>query len=225
MTENDLTFEGLTEIYRNEKKYQALSDVRKDLYPSLIRLRETARKDYEAKCSEDPDSIICEGLNERRKNVARHVMSIIDLRMEKIAKMALLTSMGAEDITEKLTPEEKEYYRSVVDGSKKLRALTKDGKGYTVKDITSADADKKENILSDAPKDVVNVAEERTERMTENPDDETDMITVRILDDVPEIAGLDRDHSFRKGEVVRIPAVTANVLINHKAATILEITP
>jgi|GEM_PF-6892894 len=225
MTENDLTFEDLTEIYRTEKKYQALSDVRKDLYPSLIRLRETARKDYEARCSEDPDSIICEGLNERRKNVARHVMTIIDLRMEKIAKMALLTSMGADDVTDKLTPEENEYYRSVVDGSKKLRALTKDGKGYTVKDITSADVGKKENIPNDTPKIAEDVKEERAERPRENADDETDMMTVRILNDVPEIAGLDRDYSFRKGDVVRIPTVTANVLINHAAAAVLEITP
>jgi DNA replication factor GINS len=159
MTEPEsMTFEDLSAMYRTESKSAMLSEVRQDMYPAMAKLQEGARKAYEEEHSKDPDSIMCEGMNERRKKVAVYVQKVIDLRMGKIATMALRTSMGANNTHEKFTPEELEYYRSVVEGSKKLRTiLIKDAKRYTIPDISVPPAAKvspPEHTVKHTPKHV-----------------------------------------------------------------------
>ena len=233
MTEPDpMTFEDLSAAYRAEKKSTLLSDVRGDLYPSMVKLQDTVRRAHEAEYSRDPDSIMCEGMSERRKKVAIYIQKVIDLRMEKIATMALRTSMGADNAHDKLTQEEREYYISVVEGSKKLRTLLiKDSKRYTIPDI-SAGTHPPENVIKDivAPdpvKDHGPVEEENIEtplrRETEVQDN---MMVIRILEDIPDrISGPDCDYELRKEDVVRMPAALAKALINHEKAAALNVTP
>ena len=248
MDTDQMTFEDLSAVYRTENKSQILSDVRRDLYPSLIRLQDSIKKEYESEFSRNPDSIICEGLSERKKKAAFFVQQVIDLRMAKIARMAVRVSMGAESIIDKLTAEEKEYYESVIAGSKKLRATAiKDPKRYIIPDIAPDGAEKKGTVRSDISKDgrkdvpkdarkdvpgkvcedavpaeVCNVSEDITNNERAGTED---MIIVRILEDLPKIPGPDCDYDLRKEDIVRMPATFANALIKHEKAVRLDVTP
>jgi len=251
--ENDLmTFDELTSAYRVELKSQLLGDVRKDLYPALTKLQEFAQKCYEDEYSKDPDSITCEGMNERRKKVNNLVQKVIDLRMEKVAMMALRAAMGANNLLDKLTQEEREYYNSVAEDSKKYRNTVLKDKGrknYVIPDIAPA-AEKKAraeappsirpeapaNAPLPAPPEVLPEAaasigiDHEGEELIERPRAEIDepqgeLITIRILEDLPKIAGPDCDYDLRKENVVRMPAALANALINHEKAVRLNVTP
>ncbi|MCL1984002.1 MAG: hypothetical protein FWG58_01225 [Methanomassiliicoccaceae archaeon] len=134
-----MSFEDLLSVYRTEMKTQGLTDVRRDIYSELTKLQERIRSDYETEYSRDPDSIICEGINERRKKVAIYIEKVVDLRMEKVVVMALRASAGASNILEKLTNEEKEFYELVTSESKKYRARMLKGRksNYVIPDISS----------------------------------------------------------------------------------------
>lgn len=121
--QDPLDFEDLTAIYRVEKKAPSLSVVRKDLYPAIARLLMGLSAEYNKQLSMDPDSLICEGANQRRKKAKQLSKEVVELRMQKICSLALRGAMGAQNVIDQLTPEEKEYYNNVLDISRKHGAL------------------------------------------------------------------------------------------------------
>jgi DNA replication factor GINS len=229
-----MEFEGLSSVYRVESKSQALSDVRKDLYHAMIKLREKAQKDHDAALANDPDSIMCEGLSERRKKVNSLSQKIVDLRMEKVIIMALRTSMGSSASLDKLTPEEREYYAHIVALSEKHRSMiNKDGKNrkYVIPDISGGATDTTVQDAAVHASDIVTgemnieaggvIAEIRSAV----PDDDEELIVIRILEDLPPIAGPEFDYDLKKEDVVRMPAALANTLIKHEKAVLFRVTP
>lgn len=114
-----MTFEDLGAIYRIETKTPTLSSVRRDMYPAMAGLITALRSEYEACISEDPDSIIGEGVNQRRKKAVLMSKQIAERRMEKISALALLGARGGQNVLDHLTPEEKEYYTVVLNASRK----------------------------------------------------------------------------------------------------------
>ena len=142
----------------------------------------------------------------------------------------------------------KEYYESVIAGSKKLRATAiKDPKRYIIPDIAPDGAEKKGTVRSDISKDdrkdvpkdagkdvpgkvcedtvpaeVCNVSEDIANNERAGAED---MIIVRILEDLPKIPGPDCDYDLRKEDIVRMPATFANALIKHEKAVRLDVTP
>ncbi|MDR2866263.1 MAG: hypothetical protein LBV13_02535 [Methanomassiliicoccaceae archaeon] len=219
-----MTFDDLTSAYRAEMKKPLLADVRKDLYHALLDMQAGIQKEYEREYSSDPDSIMCEGINERRKKVNGLVQKVIDLRMEKVAMLALRASVGAKNTLESLTHEEKEYYDSITAESKRHRAaVIKEKKGYVIPDISPGNADKKGDVPFKA--DIGHEGEEMIESPHRNAEYKEDTIIIRILEDLPRIAGPDCDYDLKKEEVVRMPAALANALITHKKAVQLKVTP
>ena len=227
-----MTFEDLSSAYRVEMKSQILAEVRKDLYPTLAKLQDVTQKNYEAEYSKNPDSITCEGMNERRKKVNNLIQKVVDLRMEKVMMMALRASMGANNPIDRLTPEEREYYDRVADSAKKYRnAVLRDRtkRNYVIPDIAPA-ADEKPPVA--AVQNAAPVAEimenegvELIERPRTDDEERPDLLVIRILEDLPNIAGPDCDYNLKKEDIVRMPAALANVLINHEKAVLLNVTP
>jgi DNA replication factor GINS len=114
-----LSYEDLGTIYRTEKKSPTISSVRRDLYPAMADLIIRIRLEYERHLSADPDSIICEGVNQRRKKALSMSREITELRMSKIATLALMGARGGQNVLDHLTSEEREYYENVLGISRK----------------------------------------------------------------------------------------------------------
>ena len=225
-----MRFEDLSSVYRVESKSPALSEVRKDLYRAMVQLYDKAQKDHDAALADDPDSIMCEGLSERRKKVVSLSQKIVDLRMEKVMLMALRTSMGAPAVLDKLTTEEREYYAHITALSEKHRSLIlKDAKNrkYVIPDISSAVADvpavpktvdiPNEPAHDDTAGSLIEGAV-MTDTATQNAATDDDFVVIRILEDLPPIAGPEFDYDLKKEDVIRMPSALANTLINHEKA-------
>lgn len=117
-TLNPMKFEDLTVVYREERTKGLLSDVRIDLYPSMTALLTALKAEYERLLSEDPDSIMCEGANQRRRKAGRLVRDIVSMRMDKVSCMALRAASGAQMSVDILTAEEKIFYDSVLEAAR-----------------------------------------------------------------------------------------------------------
>lgn len=257
-----MSFDDLTSIYRIESKSASLAEVRKDLYSALSRLSDDIHREYEKQVSIDPGSIVCEGINERRKKIVLYSQKIIDQRMEKIMRLALSGAMGADNVIDHLTEEEKEYYHCLLDSSKRHRALTGKQKvrpksvalnvepvtenaepliieeSVTVNDpvmIEPAIVEKVpeqiiesveeyiDPIIADTLESIEDIVADLPQENMDEPFEE--VVTIRVLEDLPPFSGPERDYDLKKEDIIRMPAVMANALISREKAIRLNVTP
>jgi len=232
-----MSFEDLGAIYRVEKKSPPLSAVRKDLYPAMASLIIGLRSEYEKHLSADPDSIICEGANQRRKKAVSMSREITELRMGKIAALALIGARGGQNTLDHLTSEEKEYYENVLNiskrhigimdrlsGKRKFETPEIDPEPVVEKKVprpVPAEEPKARPAAESIPKPEpvpeempANVPEAPAEEMSE----EDEMMVIRVLEDLPPFSGPDRNYELSKEDIVRMPKAMALALINRDKA-------
>lgn len=323
-----MSVEDLAEIYRVEQNSKSLTSVRRDLYQAMATVLISLRDDYDRMLSKDPDSIMCEGANQRRKRAAQLSKQIVEIRMKKICQMALRGAMGADNTVDVLTAEEKDYYTAILKNSKDHKAILDRLSGnmhYRSPDVAQAAAapaptpvrtaptpksapapapvpaaapvetpapvavpDAAEISLeeplpprepvpaTDEPAEETTVAEESylepdgdvglpgdtvpdegaeaedEETDDDVPDDqldslppiethqpraapakparpaaaapaapEDDTLVIRITEDLPTFAGPDRDYTLKKEDIVRMPKMMAQILVNGAKAVII----
>ncbi len=243
-----MKFEDLTEVYREEKSKNLLSDVRSDLYPAMSSLLVSLRAEYDRFLSKDPDSIMCEGANQRRKKANRLAREIVSLRMLKISSMALRAASGAQSVTDVLTPEEKTYYAVILDASNAHMSSIDRMTGQVKYEIRPIDAPqevmapvpkapeppqtlKDVPVFDDGPDDFFDGEEEeiisspREPVQEEEEREEPDRVLIRILEDLPVFAGPDRDYDLKREDLVTMPKSMADALISRSRAVLVRPSP
>lgn len=284
-----MSFDELSELYRVEMKSSAITQVRKDLFRAMANLLTTLRLEYDRQMALDPESVMCEGADQRRKKAERLAKDIVHIRTQKICQMAIRGAMGGRNALEVLTDEEKDYYERVLDLSKRhmsevdvLRGRRKTVATHIdevpepvrtepepVKEATAPPAD--EVPFDDSPDDfqdepipdefdgfpeepfddVPPAPEEPAPAVAVKPEtapsepevseeppvgapaehpaqvdgDELEPILIRVMEDLPEFVGPDRDYKLLKEDLVMLPRVLAEVLINSEKAMAIRPTP
>jgi len=240
-----LSFEDLGATYRTEKKSPTVSAVRRDLYPAMASLIITLRTEYEKHLSADPDSIICEGANQRRKKAILMSKEIAEIRMGKIAQLALIGARGGQNVLDHLTSEEREYYDNILDISRKhvgtIDRLSGKRKFETPEIDPEPVAKKKSPEPVQAKKEPVKepvaksepVPEPAAEKIPdvvpeepgENDPEEDELMMIRILEDLPPFSGPDRNYELSKEDIVRMPKAMAMALISREKAVMVNPGP
>lgn len=281
-----MTFDELSELYRVEMKSSSITQVRGDLFRAMAELLTRLRIDFDKQMSIDPESVMCEGANQRRKKAERLVKDVMHIRTQKICQMAIRGALGAENQLDALTTEERDYYSSIQDESKRhLSEIDRlRGRKNTVATrIDEAPAPKRapepvpepepvaepEPIVEDVPvpepvmeEDIppemeqdmfddfppeesfddipdeplmepepvaeqapVKEAEPVVETIPEPRDDDLASVILRILEDLPPFVGPDRDYILSKEDIVTMPRVMAEALVNGGKAEYVRPTP
>ena len=241
-----MKFEDLTEVYREEKSKNLLSDVRSDLYPAMSSLLVSLRAEYDRFLSKDPDSIMCEGANQRRKKANRLAREIVSLRMLKISSMALRAASGAQSVTDVLTPEEKAYYAEILAASNAHMSSIDRMTGQVKYEIRPIDVPRETPpvtkapeqpqtlkdvpVFDDGPEDFCEEEEEvilspREAVREEEEHEEPDRVLIRILEDLPVFAGPDRDYDLKREDLATMPKSMAEALISRNRAVLVRPSP
>lgn len=274
-----MTFDELSELYRVEMKSASLTQPRKDLFRAMANLLLTLRKEYDRQMSLDPDSVMTEGAEQRRKKAERLCKDIMVLRTRKIASMAIRGAEGARNVLDCLTDEEHEYYDRVLELTKgqlseidRLRGkrtvvptrideppatetpveiepepepVPEEPAPTPVTEIPPAEEPPMEEMFDEAfdepfdlqddamepeppieePVHETPIVHEESPATADTEDSELSPVLIRILEDLPEFAGPDRDYSLTKEDVVTLPKVLADVLINAEKAAAVRPTP
>ncbi len=113
-----MTFDDLSELYRVEMNGSSISQVRRDLFRAMADLLTRLRGEYEKQLAIDPDSVMCEGAEHRRKSAERLCREVVRIRATKVCNMAFLGALGSKNSIDMLTEEEKAYYYRVLEASK-----------------------------------------------------------------------------------------------------------
>ena len=295
-----MSFDELSELYRVEMKSSAITQVRKDLFRAMANLLTSLRLEYDRQMALDPESVMCEGAEQRRKKAERLAKDVVHLRTQKICQMAIRGAMGGRNAVDMLTDEEKEYYERVLDLSKRHMSEIDRLRGRKTTVATHIDevptqrapvpaeepatpapgpaavtGEPDEVPFDDSPEDfqdepipdefddfpeppsepteehvpapvtetrdvpetpVTHVRPAEPEPMPEKDHSEEEVmptpepdelrpILIRVLEDLPEFAGPDRDYKLFKEDLVMLPRVLAEVLINTEKATLIRPTP
>ena len=132
-----ITYDSLSKIYREEMNSTTLTVIRKDFYISTQEMLSELSKECDRLTRENPDSASYEIVSGKRRKIQNRFKQIVDIRMSKIATLAVLGARGSSNVIDELTTEEKEYYLKVEDLSRtflKLSDVRK--KEYVSQDIT-----------------------------------------------------------------------------------------
>lgn len=231
-TSDRMTFEELTSIYSVELRSNALSGVRKDLYPAMIALFKEQVARCDALASKDPDSIMFDGAVSRKKNIQKYMKMVTELRMKKIADMAVRSAMGAtNNPVQLLTLEERRFHDGTMEAAamhwtivdKRTRAVVPDITVAAAPDVPSAEEEEMPPEVEQTDEPVFETEPEPPQETHEDIHTD-DTVIIRVLEDLPRFSGPDRDYDLRKEDVVRMPAVMAHALVNRDKAEIIEIT-
>ena len=150
--EGKMTFDALSSVYRTEINSTSLTNIRKDFYTAVQELIEEQSKECDRLAQENPDSIVYDGANQRKKNMLMNLRKIVEKRMDKIAGMAMRGAMGVNNVIDNLTPEEKEYYYSVLEASKVFWKLSEKKRKVMISpDITKVD----EPVVEKKPEPII----------------------------------------------------------------------
>jgi len=157
-----MTFDELSELYRVEMKSPSLAEVRKDLYRAMATLMTSMRQEVDRQMSRDPDSVMTEGAEMRRKNADRLCKDILMLRSKKISSLAIRTAEGAHTSADGLADEEREYYDAVLDATRRQMSRIDRTRGRRSFIPTSIDG-------TPMPHEAVHEPEEEEPRVVEEP--------------------------------------------------------
>ena len=228
MAGNDgaMTNEDLSAAYRTESNSTQLTALRKDFYVAAQQLIDSLSKECFRLMSESPDSVMYEGMVQKRKKAQENFKNVVRIRMDKISGMAVRGSRGSSNVIDYLTNEEKEYYNKVLEDSKEFWKIHEGKKRNLVtQDITEVEKPVKEAVpvvedvpLSEIPEEApVSVPEEEPQ---EDVGEEGDVV-IRVLEDLPPFSGPEVDYYLKKEDIVRMPAILARILINQGKARLV----
>ncbi|MEM0448726.1 MAG: hypothetical protein QW520_02770 [Methanomassiliicoccales archaeon] len=109
-----LTYEDVTNVYREEKKSASLTSLRQDFYSALRTLMEQLRREYEKEAAIDSYGAKARQLSQMISKVREKALQIFDIRADKIMHMAVLAAAGGKVEQARLTDEERRLFETAL---------------------------------------------------------------------------------------------------------------
>lgn len=203
----EMTYEELMSAHRQESRQNFLAKVSSDFYKRLAEYLEA----LDGRCSEERNGSteISGMLLTQLKTAKDKSAEVYETRMRKIALMAMTGAFGAEPRLENATPEEKEAYETLkkffLDHCKKtLSPECQEMTAPELKQVVEKEETPKEDEI--APKATPKNAER------------SEIILVRILEDLPAFAGMEKNYQLAKEDIISLPRNIAEILVKHNKA-------
>jgi DNA replication initiation complex subunit (GINS family) len=204
----DMGYEEIMTLFRQEYRSPQLGKVDADLYQKMGSYVRSLRKENEKEIATSPSSQTSMMLSDQLKKASEKAKRIYELRQRKIALVALRKVAGDSPDTANMTPDELVLYSSLVS----VLGAHRD---------SNADIDGSGPRFSD-PKDIVRLPDVPEPSAAEDGAQADDaknvtapMVLVRVLEDVPTFAGVDKDYTLRKEDVIALPRNIAETLVSH----------
>lgn len=204
----DMSYEDIMGLFRLENKSSQLTKVDSSLYERIGAYIKTLRKESEREIAMNPMSQASMMLNDQLKKAIDKAKRVYELRQRKISLLALRKVAGDNPDTGNLTPDELVLFASltsVLGAHKDSRADFEElGPRFTQpSDVVE---------LPDVPS--VKVCEKKEAQVPEKGQPE-ELVLVRVLEDVPTFAGVDKDYRLRKEDIISLPKGVAGTLVSH----------
>jgi len=117
-----LTFEDVTNVWREEKKSKVLTAIRKDFFAKLKEVVQDLKRQHEREVAADAYSPKARLLSQQINKLTEKAQQIFEFRTEKILLMALRSSASSRTDLSRMTEEEKALFDAVLSHTKGSRA-------------------------------------------------------------------------------------------------------
>jgi DNA replication initiation complex subunit (GINS family) len=204
--EEEVSFERITRVYREESGKRTLSTLEADFYDKLRAYVSDLEARLAAEREKDPNSAKTLLLQDELRKATKKREQIYRYRERKIALLAATKASGAETDLRPLTKEEQALFRDLVEVFGTAR--------HAVFAVPARE-----------PRREVG-KDERGVPATKEPSPPTeggDLVVVHVLEDVPPFAGIDVTYRLRKEDVVTLPRKFADVLIERGKAREVQV--
>ena len=205
----DMSYEDIMGLFRLENKSSQLTKVDANFYDRMGSYIKRLRKESEKEIALNPMSQASLMLNDQLKKAIDKAKRVYELRQRKISLLALRKVAGDNPDTTSLTPDELVLFSnltSVLGAHKDSNADFEElGPRFTQpKDV---------EVLPEAP--AAKACEPKKEPAGQSQGTSEDLVLVRVLEDIPTFAGVEKDYKLRKEDIVSIPKAIADTLLSH----------
>jgi DNA replication initiation complex subunit (GINS family) len=205
----EMTYEELMSVHRQESKQNILAKISSDFYKRLAEYIEI----LDGRCSEERNgnAEVSGMLLTQLKTAKEKSAEVYEIRMRKIALMAMTAAFGAEPRLDNATQEEKEAFDT----------LKKFFVGHCKKTLTAeCEEEPDHEPVVQEKESVKNKTEEKVHAttMTSKAAEHPEIILVRILEDLPAFAGTDKNYQLAKEDIISLPKNIAEILVKHNKA-------
>ncbi len=211
----DMGYEDIMTLFRKEYGSPQLAKVDPALYQKMSAYIRSLRKENEKEIATNPGSPASMMLSDQLKKSTDKGKRVYELRQRKIALLALRKVAGDNPDTGNLTPDELVLFSSLVSVLNAHRQR-------------NADLDSTEPRPAPAggvvqmPEPDVPSDDEAGDVKADEPEKESGFTLVRVVEDVPTFAGVDRDYTLRKEDVVSLPKSVADTLASHGKIKLID---
>lgn len=224
MADEEVTFERVTKVYREESGKRTATKLEADFYRKLAKFIEGLEARAAAEAGMDPTSAGALMAQDELRKVKKKREQIFQYRERKIALLASSKASGAEASTDGLTREEFTLFEGLVRQMQEARAAA-----FAIgppPPQPSVPPPPPAPATSASPRESAR-KEPAFERIAvpakAHPKPETrDVVVVHVLEDIPPFAGLDASYRLRKEDIVTLPRGIAKVLIDRGKARLVQ---
>lgn len=203
----EMTYEEIMGLFRQENKSPQLTKVDPALYEKMGSYIKTLRKEHEKETMLNPSSQTRLMLSDQLKKAIEKAERIYELRQRKIALLALRKVAGDNPDTTNLTPDELVLFTNLTS----VLGAHKDAKADFEELGPRFTQPKEVEVLPEAPSG--GVCEHKGKEPTKENAEE--LVLVRVLEDVPTFAGVDKEYRLKKEDIVSLPKSIAHALLSH----------
>jgi len=205
----EMTYEELMSVHRQESKQTSLVKVSSDFYKRTASYLDALNQRISEKRSDSMD--ISGMLHNQLKTAKEKSTEIYESRMRKIALMAMTAAFGSEARLDNATPEENEAFVT-------LKTFFIEHCRKTMSAECEAGNAEKETVIAEPKKVPATPATETPAPSAEKEPEKSEIIIVRILEDLPAFAGTDKNYHLAKEDIISLPRNIADILLKHNKA-------
>ncbi|HYT01074.1 MAG TPA: hypothetical protein VEO20_10475 [Thermoplasmata archaeon] len=222
--DEDVNFERVTKVYREESGKKTLVSLEADFYDKLAayvaRLDESANKEAQ----KDPNSPKALLLQDELRKVRKRRDQIFTYRERKLALLASSRASGAEVEIPSLPAQERSLFENMVALLKKSRGdAFGGGSPFGSEPAPATEAKPAEPpVPAKETSSRMKVVKADETRRTVTPASLKDHVLVHVLEDLPPFAGIDTTYRLKKEDVVTLPKTIAQILVDRGKARIVN---
>jgi DNA replication initiation complex subunit (GINS family) len=223
--EEEVNFERVTKVYREESGKKTLVALEADFYDKLAAY--VARLDQSAngEAQKNPNSPKALLLQDELRKVRKRRDQIFTYRERKLALLASNRASGAEVEVPSLPAQERTLFEGMVDLLRKSRADAFGASAAAEPETSPSPAEPQSGPTDtgkpQAPERMKVIRAENTKR-TAVPPSLKDHVLVHVLEDLPPFAGIDTTYRLKKEDVVTLPKTIAQILVDRGKARIVQ---
>ena len=222
MADEEVNFERVTKIYREESSKKTLSRLEPDFYRKVA----TYVRALEAKAAEEvlkgPNSAKAMLLQDELRKVLKKREQIVQYRQRKIALLAASKANGGEADVSGLAAPEADVFEQVLGSLSQARQVAF---GATPAPAPAAPPPAPPAASPALPP--ATPAAPVFQRLADPPRKiappaPKDLVIVHVLEDVPAFAGIDAKYTLKKEDVVTLPRAIAKILMDRGKVRLVQ---